>query len=386
MKILLDCSNVRVGGAVQCAISIISFAKDCDRHDWVLILSENLSMQIPTDWDLCFGSVLRLRRSNGVIRQLMVSGEVKKFEQINEVDIVYSLFGPTYWSPKSKHLVGFAKSQYIYPDVELFAEKKLISRAVKTFLYKIKLMVHKKLFLMADYLVAETETVRIRAAKSLGFSLDAFFVVKNSYSQVFEDSIMSLDKLERQDKNCFRIFTPSAWYPHKNLEIIPSVAKALSGMTSAKFLFVLTLDPNSLPWKQIEKEAVRLEVGGALVTVGKVDHEKLASHYMGADVVFLPTLLECSSAVYPESMMSSKPIVTSDLDFAHELCGEAADYFDPRNPEMAARTIFEYIRKPKKISEKKGLLTRVLKENYPAPKDKFEAQLKLLEQIGSEYK
>lgn len=40
-------------------------------------------------------------------------------------------------------------------------------------------------------------------------------------------------------------------------------------------------------------------------------------------------LLECFSANYPEAMKMNLPILTSDLSFAREVCGEAALYFDP---------------------------------------------------------
>jgi glycosyltransferase involved in cell wall biosynthesis len=32
-------------------------------------------------------------------------------------------------------------------------------------------------------------------------------------------------------------------------------------------------------------------------------------------------------------MRYGRPIITSDLDFAREICGEAAEYFDPLDPE-----------------------------------------------------
>ena len=38
-------------------------------------------------------------------------------------------------------------------------------------------------------------------------------------------------------------------------------------------------------------------------------------------------------------MKMQKPILTSDLPFAHDICGEAAEYFDPLNPEDIANKI-----------------------------------------------
>ena len=51
--------------------------------------------------------------------------------------------------------------------------------------------------------------------------------------------------------------------------------------------------------------------------------------YNQADAMFLPTLLETFSASYPEAMKMERPILTSDLDFAKDICGDAALYFNP---------------------------------------------------------
>ena len=51
--------------------------------------------------------------------------------------------------------------------------------------------------------------------------------------------------------------------------------------------------------------------------------------------MLLPTLLECFSANYVEAMAMRRPIVTTDLGFAHTVCGEAALYFQPMNPRAA---------------------------------------------------
>jgi glycosyltransferase involved in cell wall biosynthesis len=43
-------------------------------------------------------------------------------------------------------------------------------------------------------------------------------------------------------------------------------------------------------------------------------------------------LLESFSGTYLEAMHFERPILTSDLDFAHDICGDAAEFFDPWQP------------------------------------------------------
>ena len=56
--------------------------------------------------------------------------------------------------------------------------------------------------------------------------------------------------------------------------------------------------------------------------------------------MFLPTFLECFSASYAEAMLMKKPIITSNLGFAQNVCKDAAVYFDPCNPEDIIDKIF----------------------------------------------
>ena len=63
--------------------------------------------------------------------------------------------------------------------------------------------------------------------------------------------------------------------------------------------------------------------------------------YKQADIMFQPTLLESFTATYPEAMRMEVPIVTSDLEFAHGLCGNAAVYYSPLDAEKAGEAIYK---------------------------------------------
>ena len=64
---------------------------------------------------------------------------------------------------------------------------------------------------------------------------------------------------------------------------------------------------------------------------------------MTADAVIQPTLLESFGRVYVESMFFNLPILTSDRDFAHERCQDAAIYFDPLDADSVARSMAQVI-------------------------------------------
>ena len=55
----------------------------------------------------------------------------------------------------------------------------------------------------------------------------------------------------------------------------------------------------------------------------------------------MPTLLECFTATYPEAMRMEVPIVTTDLEFARGLCGDAACYYSAIDAEACAEAIYK---------------------------------------------
>ena len=57
-------------------------------------------------------------------------------------------------------------------------------------------------------------------------------------------------------------------------------------------------------------------------------------------MVFMPSLMECFTAVYPESFKMRKPLLTVDLPYAKGLCQEAADYFSPTDAKDIAEKIY----------------------------------------------
>ena len=85
--------------------------------------------------------------------------------------------------------------------------------------------------------------------------------------------------------------------------------------------------------------------------VGPVPISEVPSLYDECDMMFLPTLLECFSASYAEAMAKEKPILTSDLGFAHTVCGDAALYFNPTEPADIAEKIIYLSDNPEKRAQ-----------------------------------
>jgi glycosyltransferase involved in cell wall biosynthesis len=127
-------------------------------------------------------------------------------------------------------------------------------------------------------------------------------------------------------------------YPHKNLMIIPELSFCLK-LKGINARFVITIPEENEYLRLFINEAQRYNVSDTILNVGRLTLPECIEWYDRSDMVFLPTLLETFSATYLESMRMGKPIITTDLDFARDICKDAAAYFKPRSAESAADMI-----------------------------------------------
>ena len=128
--------------------------------------------------------------------------------------------------------------------------------------------------------------------------------------------------------------TVAANYPHKNLQVLPAVARHLTiRYPEFRFRFVITVDQTA--FTDVELDGVR----ESFMFLGPVPLQQCPWLYAQSDIMMLPTLLECFSASYAEAMVMRVPVVTSDLEFARGLCGSAAQYFDPASAEDIANVV-----------------------------------------------
>lgn len=129
------------------------------------------------------------------------------------------------------------------------------------------------------------------------------------------------------------------YYPHKNLDILlRTFLEYRSALQNVCIVF--TLDERDGNGAQTFLKGIRSAgLGNQLVNVGPVAQENLPALYARSDALILPTLLESFSGTYVEAMQFGKTILTSDRDFAHEVCGPAAIYFDP----LSTASVFNVI-------------------------------------------
>lgn len=241
-------------------------------------------------------------------------------------DIIIATSGPSYFHSTAPQIIGFNLPLYIYPESPFVKELSWKAK-IKLGLKKIAHYYYFKRD--ATAYVVQTDDVNVRVRKALRTS--NVHTVTNTFNNYFLSNKTFPNRLPEKKEGEIRLLTLTSYYSHKNLELIPLVAKELEKNGFSQVRFVLTLAAHD--FKQ------HIEEHPNIINVGPVKPEECPSLYRECDVMFLPTLAECFSASYAEAMITEKPIITTDLGFARSICGEAALYFEAKNHKSAAKTI-----------------------------------------------
>lgn len=193
-----------------------------------------------------------------------------------------------------------------------------------------------------DILFCQTETMRRRAAATFGFA-GRLGLLPNALSSAVRIGAQQAQPgaLAQLGGTC-TLFCLTRYYPHKNLGLLAACFERF-GKALRDVRCVLTISPEHHPGAR--RLLQRIEAGGLgsqIVNVGPIPQHEIAAYYQHCDGLLLPTLLESQSGTYIEAMAFGKPVLTSDLDFAHEACGDAALYFDPWSPESLRDTLVAF--------------------------------------------
>jgi glycosyltransferase involved in cell wall biosynthesis len=336
LKLIINTASTFKGGSVQVAASFIRESRDFSGNVYHVILSKAVSELIQTgDFPENFSFYkIPYRPATRVLTFTDQAVFFKQLEKEIKPDVIFTTSGPAYWRPESPHLMGFNLAHYLYPESLYFRiipirdrlKWKLKTRFIK---YYTK---HD-----ADVYVTQTDDINSRLRKWIG--KEKIFTVTNTYGSQYDlPGNYANDLLPPRKPGEKRFLILSAYYRHKNLEIINEVIKRWSGAEKDAWRFVVTLpDP-------VFQRIFSDDVKASIVNVGPVPPDHCPDLYRACDFAFVPTLLECFTAAYPEAMKMGKPIVTTDLDFARTTCGDAALYYRPGDPLEAVGKLRELVK------------------------------------------
>ncbi len=295
--------------------------------------------------------------------------EMQYLEGIFKPDLVYSVGFPSYVKFIANELGRYTNPWEIFDEpLPWDTVNGICSKA------RLWALVRYRRFFAKRARFFETQTKAAQKAIALRFALREgnVFVLRNSIHPIFSEPVTRAEAKESRERSSVKILTVAADHPHKNLLIIPRVARALAdkGLTSVKFC--MTLPPGSRTLGSLRKLAAQLGVDHTIENLGPLTLRECLNAYQEADVLFLPTLLEVASATYLEAALQELVIVTPRLEFALEQCGPSgAAYYEPRSATDAAEAIINILQYP----EYKVKIVREAKRmamNYVTVDEKFD--------------
>ena len=322
MNIIVNAASIFKGGAEQVAHSFITECINYPEHRYIVLLRDNIASQLElNEFPENFTFINIPERPGKSILQVWKSN--RHFDRLaKEIhpDVVISTGGHGFWKPGVPVVGGFNIPHFVYPESPYFKLIGLKKRGYWWLKKRFDLYFYRRL----DAIVVQTEDVKERLQKLIpGVSIHA---VSNTVNAEFQKENTLESGLLPKTENEFRFLTLSANYPHKNLSIIHEVIRELKRRGRNEIRFVVTLPEDAF------RSFSQPDTDNQIINRGPVPISQCPALYRDCDAMFLPTLLECFSASYAEAMKMERPILTSDLGFAHTVCKDAALYFDPLNP------------------------------------------------------
>ena len=117
-----ECVHPFKGGAIQVAKSYLEEFQNFPENTYFVVLSNNLSPEIdiekfPNNFHFIKAP---FRPATKLFSFQSHNKFLKQTEKKWKPDIVFSTAGPSYWRPKSIHIIGFTLGHYIYPESPYF--------------------------------------------------------------------------------------------------------------------------------------------------------------------------------------------------------------------------------------------------------------------------
>ena len=134
----------------------------------------------------------------------------------------------------------------------------------------------------------------------------------------------------------------SSFATHKNIKVLLSVGELLK-LRGLGVRIILTLDETDRAVSSFMRCVSDRGLGDLIINVGVLNFAEVDNWLEVCDALLLPTKLESFGMPYVESLARGRPILTSDLPFAREICKTGTMFFAPDDPIDIVKKIEAFI-------------------------------------------
>jgi hypothetical protein len=137
----------------------------------------------------------------------------------------------------------------------------------------------------------------------------------------------------RTDKTIKEIIYPALYYNHKNFELLAQI----NSYTDLGFKLYLTLSDAKF-------RELKFNLIDGVENLGILGPGSALQAVKGCDAVLMPSKFETVGLPFLEALTYRKDILCSNTDFANEICGKAAKYFEPNSVASLENVLSSYYR------------------------------------------
>lgn len=188
-----------------------------------------------------------------------------------------------------------------------------------------------------DYVIVQQNWMRDKFSKLYKLSKEKIIVSYPEKQVLLDQIISSLNDEKEIKKSEILFFYPSFPRPFKNFELICEAVKYLNENGYNQFKVILTIDGSENNYSKWI-----IETYGFLKNisfVGLLSSQKVKDYYRQSDCLIFPSKLETWGLPISEFIPYNKPMILSDLPYAHETSSLAqkVSFFNPEKVLELAR-------------------------------------------------
>ena len=239
------------------------------------------------------------------------------------------------WASRSGILLSLCNSGPIFHrkhhvvihDAQVFRHPEFFSRKYAFF--------HRglgRLLALTSRIMTVSEFSRSELSEILSLSSDDIVVCPNS-----ADHLAGIDAdefvLERFSLARGRFFLMlGSLKKNKNIEVAVAAANSIP----EEYPLVIVGSKNEKIFSGGGLDTSRGALQQNVIFTGELSDRAIVALYRHATAFVFPSLYEGFGVPVLEAMLFGCPLIVSDIQVLHEICGDAADYVDPRSPQELA--------------------------------------------------
>lgn len=361
MNVLLNASNLRFGGGYTVAMSLINDLAMVRPDDRLFVIhpAGTLYRSLAEQPNITLLPVTRNFQHSFMERARCNHYVFPKWCRQFAIDKVVSLGNIAFPAKGLPHLLYIQIPHIVYPesiawkrmDWKSFLRNSMMDQAIAFYMR------------YATSYAVQTEVMKARFCKRFELAAEQVKVLPNA-ATLSNSAHGTHARIPFQAGTPFKLLFLSKWYAHKNFDCLLPLAEIIR-QKNLPVQISITIDRGESSGAAELLDSIKdAGLDTIIKNLGNLFISQVEETILEHDAVFLPSLLESYSGVYAEALKYGRAIFTSNYDFATDLLGDAAFYFDPLKLEDIAQTIEQAIAHPETV-ENKLLQGKILQAQTP---------------------